>query len=68
MGDDSENFGSWPETHKYSWGRRIEVSGWVEEFQAPWSTTKNGYIWHCWESMRVPIQLSGESISLPPRI
>ncbi len=31
MGDDSEKFGSWPETHKYSWGKDGR-SGWVEEF------------------------------------
>jgi alpha-amylase/alpha-mannosidase (GH57 family) len=31
MGDDSEKFGSWPETHKYCWGKDGR-SGWVEEF------------------------------------
>ena len=31
MGDDSEKFGSWPETHKYSWGKDGRT-GWVEEF------------------------------------
>lgn len=31
MGDDSEKFGSWPETHKYSWGTDGR-SGWIEEF------------------------------------
>jgi alpha-amylase len=31
MGDDGEKFGSWPETHKYCWGKDGR-SGWVEEF------------------------------------
>ena len=31
MGDDGEKFGSWPETHKYCWGKDGH-SGWVEEF------------------------------------
>lgn len=31
MGDDCEKFGSWPETHKYCWGKDGH-SGWVEEF------------------------------------
>jgi alpha-amylase len=31
MGDDGEKFGSWPETHKYCWGKG-GYSGWVEEF------------------------------------
>ncbi len=31
MGDDSEKFGSWPETHQHCWGKDGR-SGWVEEF------------------------------------